>query len=200
DPREAARMANLYAELYRERGRESSRASVTNARSFLEGQVEERRSGLADAEAALEAFMTRGGAVNLALEGQQVVSQTASLAAALDTALVELQVARSSLDALQQEAGQVFPDLAGRLASGTSQQIAALQDQIARFEVQASDYYAVDPTLRGNESRNPELAAIKRRIDEMQQQVNQLSARYVEELRASGGIDATVGGGGLSRV
>ena len=200
DPREATRMANLYAELYRERGRESSRASVSNARTFLEGQVAERRSELADAEAALEAFMTREGAVNLDLEGQQVVSQTATLDAAIDEALVNLEVAKTSLAAIEQEAGQVFPDLAGRVASGTTQQIAALQDQIARFQVQASDYYAVDPSLRGNESRNPELAAIKRRIDEMQQQVDQLSAQYVRELRVSGGIDATVGGSGLQGV
>jgi tyrosine-protein kinase Etk/Wzc len=200
DPREAARMANTYAELYRERGRESSRASISNARVFLEGQVAERRGELADAEASLEAFMTREGAVNLDLEGQQVVSQTAALDAAVDNALVELQVARSSLQAIEQEAGQVFPDLATRLASGTAQQIAALQEEIARFEVQASDYYAVDPTLRGNEGRNSELAAIKRRIDEMQRQVDQLSAQYVQELRASGGIDPTVGGAGLTRI
>src|SRR5690606_21450845 len=200
DPREAARIANVYAELYRERGRESSRASVSNARAFLEEQVAERRSELADAEAALEAFMTREGAVNLDLEGQQVVSQTAALDAAIDNALVELEVARTSLAAIEHEAGQVFPDLASRLASGTSQQIAALQHQIAQFEVEAADYYARDPSLRGNESRVPELASLKRRIDEMQRQVDQLSAQYVQELRASGGIDPTVGGAGLSRI
>jgi tyrosine-protein kinase Etk/Wzc len=200
DPREAARTANVYAELYRERGQDQSRASVTNARSFLENQVAERRGELADAEAELEAFMTREGAVNLDLTGQQVVSQTASLDAAIDNALVQLQVARASLQAIEREAGQVLPDLAGRVASGTSQQISALQAQIARLEVEASPYYAADPTLRGNESRNSDLAGIRRRIDEMQAQVDALSSRYVQELRSSGGIDPTIGGAGLSRV
>ncbi|MDX1419711.1 MAG: GNVR domain-containing protein, partial [Rubricoccaceae bacterium] len=200
DPEEAARIVNTYAELYRERGREASRASVSNARVFLEGQVDERRRDLIEAEAALEAFMTREGAVDLDLEGQQVVSQTAVLDAAIDNTLVELQVARTSLSAIQEEAGQVLPDLANRVASGTPQQIAALQGQIAQLEVQAADYYAVDPSLRGNEGRNPELAAIKRRINEMQGQVDQLSEQYVQELRDSGGIDASVGGTGLTRV
>lgn len=200
DPQEAALTANVYAELYRDRGQDQSRASVTNARAFLEDQVGERRGELADAEAALEAFQTAEGAVNLDLMGQQVVSQTASLDAAIDGALVQLQVARASLDAVERQSGQVLPDLADRLASGTSQQIAALQNQIAQLEVQASPFYARDPSLRGNEGREPDLASLRRRIDDMQEQVDILSTRYVSELEASGGFDPTIGSTGVSRI
>jgi tyrosine-protein kinase Etk/Wzc len=199
-PREAANIANTYAELYRERGISTSRASVSNARAFLEQQVAERRAALADAETDLGAYLTREGAVNLDQEGTQVVAQAASVDAAIQDALVEMEVAQTALRALEEEAGQVFPDLADRVASGVVQQISALQQQIVAAEIRAGEYYAVNPALRGNESQNPELAAIVRQIGEMRQRVDALSQEYVDELRSSGGVDPTVGGPGLSRV
>jgi tyrosine-protein kinase Etk/Wzc len=86
------------------------------------------------------------------------------------------------------------------VASGADQQILSLNAQIAELEVEAANFYAMDPTLRGNEERNPELANVNRRLREMRQRVEDLADSYVDEVMSVGGVDATAGGSGLSYV
>ena len=193
DPREAALIANLYAEEYQRRSQENSRASVSSSRSFLEDQVEKRREELALIEGRLSDFMTREGAVALDSEGQNAVSQIASIDAAIEEARVSLEVERTALRSLEQQVETVEPGLARRIASSVENEIRVLQDRIVELELQATDYYTVDPTLRGDESRNAELEAIASRIAELRRQVSELSRQYVQEALAVGGVGSEGG-------
>ncbi len=198
DPEEVARLANVYAEVYSERGRSMNESGTASTRSFLEEQAAKQRAELEAAEADLAAFKTRAGTVDLNAAGQNAVSQVASLDAAIQDAGVELQVAQSRRASLQRELDRVQPNLVGRISSTASGEISALQGRIAALEVEASDYYARDPSLRGNEGRSPELAAINRRIQDARAQVRRLADQYVGEVRASGGADGSDGLGFVS--
>ncbi len=193
-PDEAALMANLYAEEYLQRSQETSRASISSSRSFLEGQEEKRREDLRLIEDQLRQFMTQEGAVALDSEGQNAVTQIAALDAALEETRVELEMEQAALGSIEAEVERVEPGLTRRIASGVENEIRVLQERIAELELQASDFYSVDPTLMGEEARNPELLQITSRIERLRQQVDDLSQQYVEEVLAVGGLDVSTGG------
>lgn len=193
-PDEAALVANLYAEEYLKRSQETSRASISSSRSFLEGQEEKRREELRLVEDQLRQFMTQEGAISLDSEGQNAVTQIAALDAALEETRVELEMEQAALGSLEAEVERVEPGLTRRIASGVENEIRVLQERIAELELQASDFYSVDPTLKGAEARNPELLQITSRIERLRQQVDDLSRQYVEEVLAVGGLDANTGG------
>ena len=199
-PTEAALIANLYAEEYRNRSRETSRASVVSSRSFIEEQAEKRSEELGGIEDRLAEFMTREGAVALDSEGQNAVSQISSIDAAIEEARVEIEVERTALRSLEEQVEEVEPGLARRIASGVENEIRVLQERIAQLELQASDYYAVDPSLRGNESANEELQAIATSIAGLRRQVDALSRQYVQEVLAVGGMGPEEGGSALSYI
>lgn len=191
DPRLAARIVNEYTEVYRERGRETMRSSATGSRSFLEDQERSRRAELAEVEGAIETYLTRAGAVDLDSEGQAAVAQVAEIDAQVEGAVVDLATTRTQLASLRRQLAQIEPNLEARIASGADREIDALQARVAELEVQAADYYAADPTLRGDEARDPELARLRSRIDGMNGQIGRLSARYVGEVSAVGGASGS---------
>ncbi|MEM1042730.1 MAG: polysaccharide biosynthesis tyrosine autokinase [Bacteroidota bacterium] len=192
-PDEAALMANLYAEEYLKRSQETSRASISSSRAFLEGQEAKRREDLRQIEGDLGQFLTQEGAIALDAEGQNAVTQIAALDAALEETRVELEMEQAALGSLEAEVERVEPGLARRIASGVENEIRVLQERIAELELQASDFYSVDPTLEGNEARDPDLLQITSRIERLRQQVDQQAGQYVEEVLAVGGIDASTG-------
>ncbi len=193
-PEEAALVANFYAEEYLRRSQETSRASISSSRSFLEEQEQKRRDDLGQIEDDLGQFMTREGTVALDAEGQNAVTQIAALDAALEETRVELEMEQAALGSLEAEVERVEPGLTRRVASGVENEIRVLQQRIAELELQASDFYSVDPTLQGDEARSPELLQITSRIERLRQQVDGLSERYVTEVLAVGGFDAATGG------
>lgn len=193
-PAEAAAIANLYAEEYLEQSRERSRASVVTSRSFLEEQERARREELSHIEDDLGEFMAREGAIALDTEGQAAVHKIAALDAAIEEARVELEMERTVLTELERQLAAVEPGLSQRVASGLENEIGALQARIAELELEASASYEIDPSLRGEEGRDPELARTVARIAELRRQVNQLAERYVEEVLAVGGVEPGAGG------
>jgi capsular exopolysaccharide synthesis family protein len=193
DPEEAALLANLYAEEYTRRSQESSRASVASSRIFLEDQERKRREELDEAEGQLQQFMTREGAVALDSEGQRAVTQLAQLDSQIEEAQVELEIERTALRSLEAEVERIQPGLSRRLASGIEAEMRRVQEQIAELEIQASDYYAVNPSLRGNEAANAELLALSTRITGLRQRLDDLSGRYLQEVLAVGGVDGASG-------
>ncbi len=198
--KEASLIANFYAEEYQKRNQESSRASITASREFLREQEARYRSALDSTEARLEAFMKQEGVVSLDTEGSLLVRRVAEIDTQIGEASVELGLARASLDALVTELDRIEPGLASRIASGVENEIGSLQKRLADLEAQANEFYANDPSLRGNEASNPDLAEIISKIQQFQPVLDQLSREYVNEMLALGVADVTVGGQGLSYV
>jgi polysaccharide biosynthesis transport protein len=195
DPAEAARLANYYAEEYTLRSQESSRASIAGSRTFLEEQEHRRREELDAVELQMQEFLMREGAVALDSEGENAVRQLGSLDAQIEETQVELQIERTSLASVEAEIERIQPGLSRRLASGVENEMQQVQAQIAELEIRASDFYAVNPGLRGNEEQNRELQGITTRIREHRARLDQLSDRYVEEVLAVGGVDLRGGAG-----
>ncbi|MDX1546894.1 MAG: polysaccharide biosynthesis tyrosine autokinase, partial [Rhodothermales bacterium] len=197
---EAALIANLYAEEYSKRSQESNRASITASREFLRAQERRYRSALDSAETRLEQFMEREGAVALDTEGSLLVRRSAELDAEIEQTRVDLRLEEASLEALVAELDRIEPGLAARIASGVEDQFSSLQQRLAALRAEAAEFYANNPSLRGNEASVPELADIQSKIEQFQGELNRLSREYVSEMLNLGVADVAMGGQGLSYV
>lgn len=202
-PDEAALIANVYAEAYVERTQEASRSRMAATRSFLEEQVERREGELTAAEDRIESFMATTGAIALDQESSNVVSQLGSLEAMRDEINIELQMRRSTLDAVESALNQIEPRLVDRLASGVNQaSLQRLNDEIAQVQQNLEEVYMNNPAMRNPDAAPQEIREAQRRLAELQDRRRQVADQFVSEVSAAGGIDPAVseGGQGFSRV
>ncbi|HYE96799.1 MAG TPA: polysaccharide biosynthesis tyrosine autokinase [Rubricoccaceae bacterium] len=199
-PGEAALLANVYAEAYLERTQESSRASVTASRAFLEEQIGAQADSLRAIEAQIRAFMTQEGAVALDEESSFLVSQAARLEAERDEATVEVQMRGATADALGQELAALEPRLAARVASDVDRELTTTQTRLATVEARLEEIYAARPALRTAAEVPPDIAQLRQQQADLQGRLRTLRQRYLDESLAAGGLDLTQQGAGLERV
>lgn len=194
NPDEAALLANLYAEEYQRRNVEMSRAEAAGLREFVEGQLQSRRDSLRAVEQALQAYREQENAVALDEEARQLAQRMADLQATRDQAQVEYEMAQAELRSLMAEVQGIQPNLATRVSSGLEQRIAAMQQEIARREVEVEAKYARNPALRGREASDPQLVRDLEELTRLREKVREQGERFVEEVLATGGIDPDVAG------
>ena len=197
-PGEAALIANLYAEAYLERTRETSRASVTASRVFLEEQVDSVATELTGREEAVRSFMSREGAIQLDDEANHLVGQLSALQAQHDEARISGQMKAATIVGLERELGRIEPRLAARLAAGTEDEMAAVQEQIQSLQGQLEQIYLRNPGLRDSSSPPPDVANFQRQIGDLHRRAAELSERLLRDALATGGID--VSADGIARV
>ena len=200
DPREAALLANLYAEEYVRQTQDASRTFMAQSREFLEGLQETRRAELDEAEERLANYKQRTGMVGLDPSGASLVHQLSAMEAQRDNALIELQMKEASYERIQTELETINPRLAERLASGVDQRVASLQGQLQQLEVEKTTILLRYPDQSEAElmETHNQLPAINRQIDQLQSEIRQLASQFFEEESAAGGV--ADGGVGLSVV
>lgn len=203
EPAEAVALANYYAEEYEQYTREGSRASIAAARSFLEDQVERRQDELQELERQWEAFAREKEVIVQGPEGERLVAEYATLGTRRDEARFLLEQEQASLQLLQQQLEQVEPGLQQlvqqeQAASSLEKEIGALDQRLADLKLQAEQYYAVNPDLRGNEAQAPKLQETVDLIDRFTARKEELTTQLIDERLAQGG--ALTEGGQLDYV
>lgn len=193
-PDEAALIANLYAEAYLNRTRESSRASMTATRDFLSSQVDSLGGELSAREEAVRAYMTREGAVRLDESADRLVTQLADLQAQRDEARISGDMRSAAVAALRRELDDIEPQLADRLAAGTDAEIAAVQEQIRDTQTQIETIYSRNPELRDSRTPPAELATRLRRVETLRQRARELAQQALRDALATGGVSASTAG------
>lgn len=186
---EAALIANLFAEEYLGRSKESSRAGYSASREFLEEQIGNQAQALEGEEAAMKAFMTREGAVNLDQETEQIVSQVSSLQAERDAAAIEAQMARSRANALQQELNSINSNLDRRVASGVDRELTEANQRLTESERSLETIYTARPSLRTADEVPAEVQRLRDRVEQAQTRVRELSRQQLRETMDAGGVN-----------
>lgn len=189
-PQEAALIANVFAEQYMERARETSRASVSASREFLESQVSKRSQELQALDDEVGDFMRREGAVALDEESSFLVQQVSQLEALRDEAQIDLQLRQATLGAIRDELDAIRPNLADRLASGVDREIEAALEKKAELEVAIEQIYLRNPALR-EQAATGQLAELRGQLSEIRRRLRTLAEEYVDETLAVGGAGAT---------
>ncbi|HET6566640.1 MAG TPA: polysaccharide biosynthesis tyrosine autokinase [Rhodothermales bacterium] len=189
-PEEAALIANEYAEEYVKFNRESSRASIAAKKAFLQQQVAERRRELDDIEGQWEDYAQEKHIVTLGTDGERLVSDFVELKAQRDNAAFQLGQEKHSLEILKRELERVEPGLVAQLTTtretaSLESRINALNEQISTLEVQAGEYYAVNPNIKGKESSIQALSDINKKIQFFKGQREALTQQLVSQTSTS---------------
>ena len=184
DPEAAAQLANAYAEEYVAQTQIASRSYLTDTREFLEEQADRLRGEVASADAQVEGRMRSAGS---AQQGSgALLTQLSALKAQLSEAQINRRMSASRLATINGQLNDIQPRLAERMASGTDRRVAAIDAEIATLEQQLLVYTQRESAglaVAENEAR-----PIRNRIAQLQQQKEEASARYVNEVMGAGGV------------
>ena len=186
-PREAADLANFYAAEYHDQSRERSRASIVAARDFLESQVTQAESALDDVETGLETYSRERNIVAEGQAGERTIAEYTSALARYDDLRDQLLRARIQQRTLEQHLQEIQPQSATTNATRIQLELDGLAERIRARRTELDRWYLNDPSLRGNESREPQLQALKDDIDELERWHVQLERELVSE-SVTGGV------------
>ncbi|NNF58657.1 MAG: hypothetical protein HKN04_10485, partial [Rhodothermaceae bacterium] len=104
-PAEAAMIADIYANAFVKRTRESSRAATSASREFLEEQLQTQAQRLDELDGAVRDFMMSEGAVDLDEASRRLVNQVAELQGRRDEALIDIRMKQATIGQLETELG-----------------------------------------------------------------------------------------------
>ncbi len=162
----------------------AKRTEAVSMVAFLEEQIETYRLQLQDAEDVLQAFQQGEEIVNLEAEGAQQVARMVSYQADRDELQADLNTLNGILAdiARSQAAGDVggpspFMSLAGFRTFLENQAVTELLSDLTRLnnELQAN--------LEMRERAHPDVLALQRQVEQVEDQLNQLAVSYQNSLR-----------------
>ena len=186
DPEAAAQLANAYAEEYVAQTQIASRSYLTDTRQFLEEQAKRLRGEVSAADASVEGRMRSAGP---AAQGSgALLSQLSAAKTQLGEAQINRRMAAARLASINSQLNDIQPRLAERMASGTDRRVAAIDAEIKGLEEQLLVY--TQREAAGQPIDEPAARRLRNRIDQLQQQKEAASARYVNEVMGAGGIAA----------
>lgn len=195
NPREAAFIANAFAEEYVLLTRDKSRESFSASRSFLESQLVDQERVLQLREDSVRRFMTEQRAVNLDTEASFLVTQVSTLEAQRDEANILIQMRQAQLQTTEQEVERILPNLARRIASGVEQDMELVATQIAEAQGRLETIYIRTPALREpGATIPPEVRQLQTQIALGRERMQELADQLVEGAVASNGVEASASG------
>lgn len=191
DPREAALLANVYAQEYVQHTQDASRSHASTSRAFLEEQEARRREELRQAEDALQAYLQRTGTVGLSREGAGLVDRIVGLSSQREEVAIEAQMRRAQLETIERELAAIQPHLVERKASTVTARLQPIQTEIALLYEERRRIEAFDAAQRPEARQTARLEQIDRRIAMLEDQVRDISSEYLEQVMAVGGIEGS---------
>jgi len=134
-PKEAALIANTYAEQYKQLNLEENRSQLTAIRKFLEKQAKDKLAELNEAASEMADFKQKGRIVSLDAQSSALVTQLSQLDAQRDATKIDLISSNEMLGQYKKQISAQDPHLANYLEGQTSQAyINQLQQQIAELQ------------------------------------------------------------------
>jgi capsular exopolysaccharide synthesis family protein len=191
-PREAAYVANKYAEAYQEYNLESSRARLTASREFLDDATREFQAELYSAESDLLRFLEREGSIAPGDRANQLVTRMMTLESAQFETQTQMGVAEAELAEIEREIERIKPGLTRQLTSADDRLIDRLNEQIAGRIMLLEERYASNPELRNNPEQDREIQRINAEIASFRRELDERSARLMEDIVLAGGPDLDI--------
>ena len=175
-PKEAAAIANSYAEAYKKFNLMVNRNELTSVRKTLEEQRKEKLSNLITAENNIKAYQLKGGVIQLDEQAKLLIDKLSDYEAQRNAAQIDLSILKGSLEKYKNELKQRDPSLIDYLESKTSEPyLTKLQTQIAQLETQR------DMALAGSSGSKVNSDVINdynNRIDELKNTLNKSISKY----------------------
>lgn len=180
-PEEAAFIANIYARAFVRRTRQSSLASVTASRQFLDEEVQAQSQLMRELDGSVRDFMSREGAVDLDDAAERLVTQVAELQAQRDEAVVDVRMKEATIAQVETELRAIEPRLAEFVASGAAGEIELTQTRVAEVRGRLETIYLRNPELRSAASVPVDVQTLRTEVGQLNRRISQLTQQYLEE-------------------
>ena len=182
NPREAAFIADAYAQVYYRQHFEGSRAHKTMTREFLEKQLAERKQALSISEEELKRYQERFGVVNVDADSRRVIEQVARLEANRDELAVQINAKNNTLRAIREQLAQHEPDVARGLTSPDIPYIRQIQQELANLQLQRDRLIVQNPEVVGQEQYQSRLRQLDDQMEHYRQMLERRTNEYVDGL------------------
>jgi len=182
NPREAALLANVYAESYVERNLTTSRTRSRSVREFLQAQREARKRALDTTETALQAYMHSSGTVSLDDETKKIVEQLSQLEANRDAIQVEISSREKTLNSYKEELARQEPAVARSIGESNDSYVRLLQEQLAKLEVQRDVMIAQNPQMAGQRLYLDKLDETSKQIASLKEKLQSRTSEFMKSL------------------
>ncbi len=182
NPREAALLANVYADCYVEQNINASRTRSRSAREFLQAQRDAKKKALDTTEASLQSYMQSSGTVALDDETKKVVDQLSQLEATRDGIEVDISSRQKTLDSYKSELARQEPAVARSMGESNNAYIRLLQEQLASLEVQRDVIVAQNPTLLGRKIYDDKLKEIDEQIMLLKSKLQARTSAFIKSI------------------
>jgi capsular exopolysaccharide synthesis family protein len=187
--REAALIANTYAQVYYDRNFARSRQQSRSVREFLEEQLSIKREDLSAAEQEFRRYMEAHGVVQIDEETRRVIEQMSELEAQREATDVEIQSLKSTYASLRSQLEEQEPHLARNISSADNPYIRMIQEQMAALEVERDLTITQNPNAREDERYSRMIADIDEQLEGLRQNLHRRTAEFMESMAPSVGDD-----------
>jgi len=177
-PYEAALIANLYAQQYKQLNLDMNRNQLTLVKDFLSEQRVEKYTDLNEAEETLRGFQEKGGLIALDERANTLIALLSDFEAQKNATQVDLMASNKVLENLRSELTKQNPRMADYLKSLSSQTyIKAIQDEIVKLEINRGIALSKDNNASENSTV---ILEYNNKIDKLQKELD----RELEVLKA----------------
>jgi capsular exopolysaccharide synthesis family protein len=191
NPREAAAIANTYAEMYQEQSMNASRARSRSAREFLDSRLQEQRSTLAKAEESVKSFMESSGIVSLDGESSRLVGEMSQLEATRNSLDIDIETLSKKLASMEKELPAQEASAMSTVGQANDPYLHLMQEQLARLEVKRDVIIAQnDPKILGQEIYRRQLKDIEDQIATLKKNLQKRSNEVIQAIVPGQGTSA----------
>jgi len=179
-PREAALVANVYADVYRKFNLQDSRKQITKVKDFLAEQKDEIQNELILAEDNVKAYQLQTGGAVLDQQATELVNTYANFESEKERVKIELSAAKTALNQYKSEMAKKDPTLTPYLEGQASEPtIKAIQEEITNIEIQKNRVMA------SGSGSNALIQQYNQKINRLKQKLNQAIAEYQSKALAA---------------
>jgi tyrosine-protein kinase Etk/Wzc len=184
DPREAAILANGYADVYQEYAVSSSRSRSKSRREFLQSQVNAKKRTLDSCENAMKTYMQASGVVSLDAQAERVTQQLSQLEANRDAIDIDLESLNRTLETYQARLPEQEKEFVRVMKQANDPYIKLIQEQLAGLQVQRDVLSNPSNSGVGKEVYADKLKGIEAQIANLQKKLDDRTMSYLQTLPA----------------
>lgn len=175
-PKEAAQIANIYANVYKQFNLLESRKQLTQIKDFLTIQKEEKFEELMVAEENIKVYQAQGGGIELNAQAKAMIGTLTQFESQKNATRIELAIENRKLEQYKAELAEKDPSLTKYFDLQSEQpSIEMLQKEIANIETQKSIALAG----RGDKAQKQMLVQdYDARLGELKRQLKENIASY----------------------
>lgn len=183
-PREAALVADMYADEFYNYNRTQSRRRVAAGVDFLEDQAQRFDSVLTSAESNILSYSQEQGVVDPQVEAEALLEQVMGLEAESYRTEFLLRATQSEYQTLESELNRIMPGLSRILSSNDDETLVALRRRITEAQLENAELLSKNPDLKDNPQGI--YAENLTTIADFTNQLSDLSTAYSEDVLSSG--------------